>query len=199
MKFRLPIVLLLLAGNASQSAATPPSPDSVVRELYQQIVARRPLGIPKGQDKAAIWPYLSKGLIRRLETAQACENSYVKQHAGEDGKPAFDWLEVNLFSGGANEQAIPSSAVVERKKAQKDGSLRVFVRLTYKESFETYGGPPDPANTFHWDVAAVVISEGERFVVDDVLLFNENSTKVDSRLTNSFPGCNGPRWVGDNK
>jgi hypothetical protein len=196
MRFRTFTMLLLALGYVTSLGIAADSPESIVRELYRQIVARRPLGIPKGEDKAAIWPHLSKRLIHRLETAQACEDSYFQQHTGEDSKPGFDWLEVNLFSGG-NEQAIPSSAVVERTAAQKDGSLRVYVRLRYKESFETYGRPPNPANTFHWGVAAAVISEGGRFVVDDVLLFKDDSTKIASRLADSFPGCDGSRWTGD--
>jgi hypothetical protein len=188
------LMLLQLMGYVSPSR--PASSDSVVRALYKQVVARRPLGIPKGEDKAAIWPHLSKGLIHRLETAQACEDSYFQQHKGEDGKPGFDWLEVNLFSGG-NEQAIPSCAVVERTAAQKNGSLRVYVRLRYKESFETYGRPPNPANTFQWRVAASVITEGGKFVVDDVLFLKDDSTQIESRLSDSFPGCDGSRWVGD--
>jgi hypothetical protein len=193
---KLLIVLLQFVSIVFPNAPVEQSPDSVVRELYQQVVARRPLGIPKGEDKAAIWPHLSKGLIHRLDTAQACEDSYFQQHTGENGKPGFDWLEINLFSGGGNEQAIPSSAVVERTAAQKNGSLRVYVRLRYKESFETYGRPPNPANTFHWRVAASMISEDGKFVVDDVLFLKDDSTKIASRLTDSFTGCDGSRWVG---
>jgi hypothetical protein len=196
MGLRLFIMFMLAGSYVFSNGSAADSPKSVVRELYQQIVARRPLGIPKREDKAAIWPYLSKGLIHRLETAQACEDSYFQQHAGEDGKPGFNWLEVNLFSGG-NEQAIPSSAVVERTVTQKEGSLRVYVRLTYKESFETYGKPPNPANKFNWRVAPKVVLQQGHPVVDDVLFFKDDSTQVDSRLSDSFTGCDGPRWVGD--
>lgn len=198
MRTRLMITSSLLAICTAPTGAAGPSAGAVVRQLYQEIVARRPLGIPKGENKAAIWPHLSKGLIHRLETAQACEDSYLQQHKGEDGKPGFDWLEVNLFSGG-NEQAIPSSAVVERTAAEKDGSIRVYVRLRYKESFKTYGRPPNPANTFRWRVAAAVISEDGKFVVDEVLFLKDDSTKIESRLEDFFQGCDGPRWVGDKK
>lgn len=170
----------------------------VVQHLYDQVVARRPLGIPKDADRAAIWPFLSKGLIRRLELARSCEGDYYRQHAGNEGKPEFPWLELGLFSG-ENENAIPVAAVVERTEPLKDGSFRVYVRLTYKESFETYGRPPDPANTFHWHVAGSVISEDGRFVVDDVLLFSGNSKRVASRLSRTFTGCDGARWVGDHQ
>jgi len=188
-------MLLLLVSYIFPKAPAKLSPDFVVQELYQQVVARRPLGIPKGQDKAALWPFLSKRLIQKLDAAQTCEDDYFRQRSDKDGKPAFRWLETGLFSG-SNEWAIPASAVVDRTKPMKDGTFRVYVRLTYKGSFETYGRPPDPANTFDWHVAAVVKSEGERFVVDDVFLFEDDSTKIASRSTDSFAGCDGSRWVG---
>jgi hypothetical protein len=195
MKLFSLIVLLLFVSYLSSNPPADQSPESVVRELYQQVVARRPLGIPKSDDKAALWPFLSLRVIQKLGTAQACEDDYFRQSPDKESKPAFGWLETGLFSG-SNEWAIPASAAVERTVLMKDGSFRVYVRLTYRESFETYGRPPDPSNTFDWRVAAVVKSEGGRFVVDDVLLFEDSSTKIASRLTDSFRGCDGPRWVG---
>ncbi|MGC2529330.1 MAG: hypothetical protein WA639_16390 [Candidatus Acidiferrum sp.] len=189
------IVLLHFVSYVFTNAFVDQSPDSVVRELYQQVVARRPLGIPKGDDKAALWPFLSLRVIQKLGTAQACEDDYFRQSPDKDGKPPFGWLETGLFSG-SNERATPASAAVERTEPMKDGTFRVYLRLAYKESFETYGKPPDPKNTFDWDVAAAVISEGGRFVVNDVLFFKGNSTKIASQLTDSFNGCDGPHWVG---
>jgi hypothetical protein len=192
------IVVLSLLNFVFSNARAEHSPDAVVRQLYQQVVARRPIGIPKGADRAALWPFLSKRLVQKLDAAQSCENDYRRQHAGEDGKPAFDWLEFGLFSG-ANERGIPASAAVARTEPQKDSTFRVYVRLTYKESIETHGKPHDPARAFDWHVAAVVKSEGGRFVVDDVLLFEDNSEKIASRLFNSFSGCDGARWNGDSQ
>jgi hypothetical protein len=189
------IVFLQLVSFILPNAPIDQPPDSVVRELYHQIVARRPLGVPKGEDKAALWPFLSKGLIQKLDAAQSCEDDYLRQSPSERGKPAFGWLETGLFSG-SDKRAIPAAASVERTETMKDGAFRVFVRLTYKESFETYGKPPDPTHTLNWRVAAVVITEGRRFVVNDALLFKDDSTRIASRLTDSFAGCDGPRWVG---
>jgi hypothetical protein len=189
-------LLLLVAFFVSPSAGEVHSPDYVVRNLYQQIILRKPLGIPKGADKAAIWPFLSKRLINELDAAQSCEDDYFRLHTDKHEKPVFAWLEMDLFSG-ANEEAIPSAAVVDRTAPQKYGAFRVFVRLTYRETYETYGKPPDPANTFDWQIAAVVISEDGQFRVDDVLFFNDNSTKIESRLTDLFHECHGSRWVGE--
>src|SRR5882672_200419 len=107
------IFLLVLIGHASLSEAAERRPDAAVRKLYREVVVRRPLGIPTGAGKRAIWHFLSKQLIRTLETAQACEDDYFRQHPNAANKPDFAWLESGLFSG-ANEKAIPAEAVVER-------------------------------------------------------------------------------------
>lgn len=195
MKLRPFILFLLLVSCLSPGGIANSSPDSVVRELYKEVVVRKPLGIPKGADRAALSAFLSKGFLRRLDEAQACEDDYLRQNGSEGGKPAFGWLETGIFSG-SNERGLPAAAVVERTQRQKDGSSYVYVRLTYKESFETHGKPPNPANTFHWDVAAVVISESGKFFVNDVLFFKDDSNTIESRVSDSFLGCDGSRWVG---
>jgi hypothetical protein len=197
MKLRCLVLLVLLVSVVAAVRAADNSPDVVVRNLYKQVVARKPIGIPKGADKSAMWPFLSKKLIHQLEVAQSCEVDYFRQHPkSADEKPEFDWLEFGLFSG-ANERAAPSAVVVTRTGLEKNGSYRVYLRLTYKDSVEVNGRKSDPTNTFHWNVAAAVITEGEKFVVDDVFLFKDNSTKIDSRLTSSFPGCDGEHWMGE--
>jgi hypothetical protein len=207
MRFCCIIILFHLIGCVPPSKAAAPQPETVVRKLYRQIVARHPLGIPAGADKKAIWPFLSTRLVQGLDTGQACEDDYVHQHPGNESrpdpslppvieKPEFGWLERGLFSG-IDEEALPADAAVERTEAQKDGSLRVYVRLTYKETFKTYGRSPDPQNKFSWLVAAIVITERGRFVVDDILFFKGNSMEVRSHLLDTFKECNGPHWIGD--
>src|SRR5689334_10697911 len=122
MKISFLMMVLPLIGFPLSTAAG--HPDAVVQKLYGQVVERHPVGIPKGDDKSAIWPVLSNKLIERLETAQACENDYFRQHPVSEGKPEFAWLETGLFSGG-NEEAIPAGAVVRHIQRQKDGSFHV--------------------------------------------------------------------------
>jgi hypothetical protein len=106
---------------------------------------------------------------------------------------------MGLFAGGT-EEAIPSQAIVQRTKIQLDGSYRVHVQLTYKESFTTYGRTPDPANTFKWTVIARVIRDGSRFVVDDILYLNEDTKRVEPRLSEFLSlGCENGKWVSDIK
>lgn len=183
------------------SAGLPKDAISEVTELYKQVVLRKPLGLPRNSDRQAIFPFLSVGLIQRLEEAQACEDDYHRRNDDGDRreqlKPAYAWLESGLFSGD-NEEAIPSASAVLRSDKQGDGSFRVLVRLTYKETFKTYGRPPDPKNQFNWKVVALVVREGRRFAIDDVLYLNANdSTKVESRLSEVLnSGCENGKWVG---
>lgn len=170
-------------------------PNTVVRKLYKEVVARKPLGIPRGADRAAIWPFLSKRLTQTLDTAQACEADYFRKHPDKTSKPQFGWLESGIFSG-ENEEAMPAEAVVERTDPGRDGSFRVNVRLAYTDGLQMHGRPSG-ANAFHWDVVAVVISEDRRFVVDDVLLFKDGTKQIQTRLSSLFIGCNGPHWSGE--
>jgi hypothetical protein len=69
------LIILLLSQDVGPRRSTP---DQVVQDLYAQIVKTRPVGIPKGVDRAALWPLLSKRLIRVLETAQRCKADYFR-------------------------------------------------------------------------------------------------------------------------
>ena len=94
MVLRVLFAVMVFSPCLAQQTKSPPvqqSPSSaaeraetVVQQLYKQIVTRQPIGIPQGADRTAIWPFLSKGLIRRLELAQSCERDYRRQHAGDD-------------------------------------------------------------------------------------------------------------------
>lgn len=181
------MLMLSMTVNANDARA-----DAVVTVLYDYVVAHHLLGIPTGTDKTALWPLLSARLVNELETARACEQDYQRQHPSDTSKPAYGWLETGLFSG-SDEQALPSKAVVERTVPQKDGTVRVYIRLEYRE-------PRQAASAaFHWKSAAVVKFEAGRWVIDDVLVLENDSAGVASRLSQTFVGCNGPRWVGHHK
>jgi hypothetical protein len=162
-------------------------PETVVRDLYRQVVARRPFGIPKGKDRQRITPYLSKILMRRLDTAQACEDDYYQHYYSKDEKPGTAWFEMGLFSGG-NEQAEPGGFRIDSTQPSDDGSFLVYLRLRYK-----YDDPPP----FHWwHIAVVVVREGGHFVVDDVI-FPKDVMDVETRLSQVVTVfCDGSRWVG---
>ncbi len=143
-----------------------------------------------------ITPYLSKRLVSRLDTASACEKDYFRLHHDPDSKPPFDWLEFGLFSG-AWEEALPAAFHVERTQQEKDGSFSVYLRLTYKETWATYGRAPNPEGTFRWHITVLVVPENGHFVVDDVIYLKDESRDSESRISQILTrGCDGSRWVG---
>jgi hypothetical protein len=169
-----------------------------VGQLYDQIVARHPIGIPVGAGTAAIRPFLSKRLVEQLQTAKACEDDYLRQHhQTTNGTPKPAWLKSGLFSGDGS-RALPASAWPVREGLQKDGSFLVSVNL-FAQAIDLgnglRGGAYSSAGT--WRVSVRVVSEDGKFVVDDVRLFDGPTTDGPSRLlSDSFAGCNGSRWTG---
>ena len=182
------IILLQFATTlALGQPALPKQPEPMVRSLYDEVVARHPIGIPEGADMKIFAPYLSKALLHRIDVAVACAADYDRQYPDPNLKPPFAWLESGLFSGD-DEQASPRAFDIERTQSEKDGSFRVYVRLTW-------GTPPE--RPLIWRVAAIVVREDGHFAVDDVIYLKDESRVVDSRLSEYLSaGCDGPRWVG---
>jgi hypothetical protein len=165
-------------------------PETMVRSFYSQVVARKPIGIPYGENMKAFAPYLSQSLSRKIELATACGKDWHRQHPNPTMKPEMAWLEAGLFSGD-DERASPGSFQIDGAHAEKDGSFRVDVSLRYR---------PQDGPGF-WKVTAIVIREDDHFVIDDVVYWkDENSSplapaewRLSLRLSQ---GCDGPRWVG---
>lgn len=100
-------------------------------------------------------------------------------------KAPFGWAESGIFSG-AEERTEPDAFVIERTESEKNGSIRVYVRLTLKS-------PPSET----WEVATAVAMENGHFVVDDVIYLEDESTSFEERLSKLLSdGCDGSRWVG---
>ena len=169
-----------------------------VGQLYGEIVARHPIGIPAGSDMAGIRPFLSKRLAEQLKTAKTCEIDYFRQHNQlTDSAPKPTWLKRGIFSGDGN-RASPASAWPVREGPQKDGSFLVSVNL-FAETIDLgnglRGGAASPTGV--WHVHVKVISEDGQYVVDDVRLFDGPSADGPSHLlSDSFAGCDSPHWTG---
>jgi len=180
--------MLALGQLAHQSKALslPKQPEATVRSLYNEVVARHPVGIPRDADMKNFASYLSKSLVSRINLALACEHDYYQRRQNPNQKPQIEWLEFGLFTGG-NEKVSPRAFDVERTQSEKDGSFRVYVRLTW-------GARSKP---WIWRVAATAVQEDSHFVVDDVIFLKEEGLDVESRLSEILAqGCDGPRWVG---
>jgi hypothetical protein len=167
--------------------ALPSQPETLVRSLYVQVVARRPVGIPGGEDWKVLSPYFSKSLLHRIDLALACGDDWDRQHPDPNLKPEIGWLELGLFSGGDDELELRAFRI-ERAQSEKGGSFRVYVRLTW-------GYPPE--HTWVSRVAASLVRENGRVLLDDVTYLKDESEDAEWRLSDGLSaGCDGPRWVG---
>ena len=179
------------------SSPSPPATD-VVNEFYALIVKHHPLGIPTGEVKRAIWPLLSSRLAASLEALQACEDDYFRRYEkvlkAEQLKPSIGWLEHGLFSGG-NEEALPAEVRVTRVEPRPDERMQMDLEFTYRDTFETYGRPPDDSNTFRWRGTLLVVREGGRYLIDDYVPIDEKG-KAHTPLSRNFSECQRGRWVG---
>ena len=195
------VVLLLLfpafaLGQTPQQgrADSPPKqPTALVRSLYHQVVAHHPTGLPRGANMSVFAPYLSKRLLHRIDLARACARDWARRdqkrilmHNQAPEKAPFGWAESGIFSG-FDERTEPDAFVVERTESEKDGSIRVYVKLTLSSP------PPET-----WEVAAVLVREDGHFAVDDVIYLKDKSDSHDVWLSKLLSdGCDGARWVGE--
>lgn len=167
----------------------PKQPATVVRNLYREVVARHPVGIPEGEDMKIFLPYLSKALLHKIDLAVACSTDWSRQHPDPNEKPGLAWLESGLFSGD-DERTSPRTFQIEKIHQETDGSFRVYVRLTW-------GAAADP---WIWHVATIVVRENDHFAVDDVIYLKDKDRDDESSLSGYLSsGCDGPRWVGHGK
>jgi hypothetical protein len=168
------------------------SPVDVVRDFYTYIIKYRPLGIPNGQAKKALWPLMSKRLVRELETLQSCEDHYFRRYGeylrANQLKPGVGWLEDGLFSG-TNEAASPSRFSILSSKAVGENRVNVHLKFAHKQTY-CCGYPPQYE---HYEGVVTVILEGDRFVVDDFLPLGVTPLR---RLSDGYPDCKGGEWVG---
>jgi hypothetical protein len=194
------LLFALLIGSRADTVS--PSPADVVHALYKEVIRRHPLGLWSGEDKAAIWPLLSPRLKQSLDDLQACEDNYYEanraRYTPEEAaqlKSEVGWLEYGLFSGG-NEQALPAEVEVTQLVPARGGTFDVHVLFTYRDTFKTYGRPPDDRNTFQWRGVVTIVKEGRRFTIDNVRLMDSETGKLEPGLPEMFAECKGRQWIG---
>lgn len=193
--FRLLLLLQLTApfalGQAvvnSERPSLPNQPGALVRSFYSEVVALHPLGSPGGASIKILAPYLSKALLHRIDLNVACQDDWARQNPDPNSKPPF--LEFGLFSGD-DERSEPTAFHIEKVQAEKDGSIRVYVKLTHDEP----GWSP-----WTWNVAAILVRENGHLVVNDVIWLKYGPQGFDERLSEYLAqDCDGPHWVGSKK
>jgi hypothetical protein len=184
-------VATILALGQSSPRSNPPGlpnqPEALVRSLYHEVVLHHPVGIPDGADMKIFAPYMSKALLHRIDEFLACDADWLRQNPQPNLKAPFGVWESGLFSG-AYERTEPRIFHIERTEPEKDGSFRVYLKLTYEDP---------PGHPYTWRVAAVVVREIDHFVVDDVIYLKDKDHADQSRLSEGLSyQCDGPRWVG---
>jgi hypothetical protein len=181
----------------------PNQPGALVTSLYQQVVARPVSGIPWGEDLKIYAPYMSKTLLHRIDDFNACSAGWFRLHHDPKHpvKPPFGVYESGIFSGG-DERTGPRAFDIERTEAEKDGSVRVYVRLAWwdapvhkrADDSREYTSAERPVM---WQVATIVVRENGRYVLDDVIYLKDKDQTHEYRLSGVLAqGCDGPRWVG---
>jgi len=159
--------------------------EAVVASLYKEVVTRHPIA---GMGDPKIFArYFSKGLLRRFDDNTACLSDWYRQNPGTTDKPPFGQLEMGVYSG-SDEESSPQTFHIEKTESGKDGSSRVYVKLTYTE----------PALKLRWYVAAVVVREIGQPVVDDVIYLRDKDHPDEGRLSQVLTGsgCKGSRYRG---
>ena len=162
-------------------------PEALVQNLYRQVVARHPLGLPFGANREIFEPYLSKTLRHRIELARSCEDQWVRLNHGRMVKAPIAWSEAGIFSGDTGMDE-PSAFEIERTEAKQDGSFLVYVKLRE-------GTPPE--KPWSWEVAVRVVKENGHPLVDDVIYLKGDEVDVEYRLSELLGmDCKEGHWIG---
>ena len=172
-------------GHSSPPSSIPQA-EIPVRGLYQQLVSHPIVGTPTPKRMKVLSPYLSSSLMHRINQARACRDVWFRLHPKNDEKAPSTWFEFGLFSG-YDDQGDPCAFRIDKTESEDDGSFRVYVRLTE--------GPQE--KPWNWQVAAVVMSGGGKFVINDVIFLKGKDVDTESRLSEILKlGCDGSHWVG---
>ena len=173
-------------------SAPKPALDTVVA-FYKSVIRYKPLGIPNGHAKKALWPLLSKRLATELDSLQACEDDYFRRYGdvlrANAIKPAILWGEVGLFTG-PNDAADPIKFSILSNRAIGSDRVDVYIRFTHEQIY-CCGWP---TSYFPSEGVVTATLENRRWVIDDYVAMYENDEFT--RLSEGYPQCRDGRWVG---
>jgi hypothetical protein len=173
---------LLLSMSFAQASGS--APQTLVTRFYTVYIKEHSSGLfLQGNARRALLPSLSKRLRQRLEDAVACQADWVRQQPkGSTDKPPF--VDCCLFSGTAD--GMPTSFALGPTEVLPDGRHQIIVDFVRKET----------AGVIKWRDAAIVMQEGDRFAIDDVVYDVDPASRDRVRLSEMFQGCRGRRWIG---
>jgi len=184
--FLLPLLTVAACGQTvpqGKPSVEPPQAEAMVANFYKKVVAHHP--IAGMGDPKVFGPYLSERLLHKFDDNRACLADWYRKNPGTSDKPPFGQLEMGVYSGDS-EKSEPQTFSIEKVESRDDGSARVYVKLS-QSTFK-----------LSWYVAAVVVRETGRPVVDDVIYVSDKDHSDEGRLSQvlEVDGCKGPRWDG---
>jgi len=162
------------------------APKTMVNALYRNVVIHHPYSLLDGANAKIFSPYLSESLSQKIQAARDCSRDWFRQNQGKAVKAPFAWSGFGIFSG-YNERDSPGSFKIESIQAERDGSFRADVLLTYI--------PADGPGS--WRVSVRIVQQHNRLVVDDVTYLRDQPGDSEKKLSEILSeGCDGSRWVG---
>lgn len=140
------------------------SPKSAVISFYAGYLHDRIEGVPSAARQKEIAPILSARLLSLIEAARAHSEEFARAHPDE--KPPFvdGCLFASLFEG-------PRGFEIARTEPLPGGGANVVVRFWYERG------------SVEWEDTVVVARDGDRYVIDDVLLSGAGEFNPGGRLS----------------
>jgi hypothetical protein len=167
--FLLVAALVAACAGAPAEPVTPcpdvATPQGVVCAFYTRYLEIRPSGLPTAEQQAALAPWLSTQLERRLDAARAVQATFRVQHPGEKPPLVDGCLFASLFEG-------PTAFTVGAVGNTGDVS-RVSVQFRYGSDTQ-------------WTDVVVVTRERGTFVIDDIEFAGAGPFNPAGRLSESL-------------
>lgn len=181
-------VWLALSAQARASIA-----QSLVTQFYTVCIKHDVAGLPlDAEAKNALRPLMSEDLRSRIDDAEDCQADSMRQNPDPPqsdpsvppmiGKPPF--VDCCVFT--STPDGPPTSFTLGTTEVLRDGRYYVVVHFVRKDMF----------GVIKWPDAAIVKTEGDRFVIDDVVFEPDRKPAGYVPPPMSFWGCQGPHWIG---
>ena len=180
---------LAVAGLALALAGAPGPRETVDAMLKAYLKQGADVGHLEGAR--ALAPFMTRRFRRILEEAAACQTDWERQQPkGSTDKPPF--VDCCLFA--SSPEGIPSAFAIGDVEALPDGRQRVRVEYTWVDPPRE--GAAAAPETFRWTDAFLVALEDGAYLVDDFVFMRDVPDTPPLVLSQSFEGCQGPRWTG---
>ena len=143
------IFFLALTALVVMTGCSHVSPETPVERFYALYLELHPSGLPTREQEQTLAPYLSERLLRLLDKARSCQETFKRKYPEEKPPWADGCLFASLFEG-------PRDFEIVSVAANPDGASTVTVRFRYE--------------TYFWEDKVIISREADRFVIDEFVL-----------------------------